>query len=349
MAASSGRKSQTLTVAPAWIERHCVVPDRFNRGAPFRLYDFQLEYISGFYTVRGDATWQPENPMLGDAFVYQEGLQVGPQKKGKSPGTAAHICLEGVGPALFAGWAGDDDGYVCADFGCGCGWEWAYLPGEPMGMPWATPLIQITALSEEQTDNIYDALRPMIQHGPLDDLIPKTGEEFIRLPGGGRIDTVTSSARSRLGARVTFRPADETGLWTKSNKMEDVQDTQLRGLAGMGGRSSQTTNAWNPAENSVAQQTYESPATDILRQFRQPPADLKFTVKADRLKIYELVYGEALRELGGHVPMASIESLAVKLIAKDLAQAERFFGNRLVAGLGTWLDDQLWEAAYAEA
>jgi hypothetical protein len=36
-----------------------------------------------------------------------------------------------------------------------------------MGMPWPTPLIQITAFSEEQTDNIYDALRPMIDDGPL--------------------------------------------------------------------------------------------------------------------------------------------------------------------------------------
>jgi len=71
-------------------------------------------------------------------------------------------------------------------------------------MAWPTPLIQITAFSEEQTDNIYDALRPMIDRGPLHALIPKTGEEFIRLPNGGRIDTVTSNAQSRLGARVTF-------------------------------------------------------------------------------------------------------------------------------------------------
>ena len=67
-------------------------------------------------------------------------------------------------------------------------------------MPWPTPLIQITAYSQEQTDNIYDALRPMIDGGPLHEIIPKTGEEFIRLPGGGRIDAVTSSAQSTAGA-----------------------------------------------------------------------------------------------------------------------------------------------------
>lgn len=347
--AGNKRQPQTLAVALAWIEQHCVIPDNFRRGAPFNLYDFQLTYLANFYLVKPTAKWIPDNPELGSAFVYQIGQMVGPQKIGKSPGTAAHITLEGVGPALFAGWAGEDDGYSCAEHGCGCGWEYPYEPGEPMGMQWSTPLIQITALTEQQTDNIYDALRPMIELGPLYDLIPKTGEEFIRLPGGGRIDVVTSSAKSRLGARVTFVPQDETGLWTKSNKMDDVADTQYRGLAGMGGRASQSTNAWNPAENSVAQQIYESGAPDIYSQFKQPPAGLSYKNKVDRRKIHNHVYGEALKENGGHVPLDSIEALAVRLLKKDPAQAERFFGNRLVAGAGTWLPEGLWDLAYVNA
>jgi hypothetical protein len=96
--------------------------------------------------------------------------------------------------------------YDCRDHGCGCGWTYEYAPNEPMGRPWPTPLIQITATSEDQTDNIYTALRPMIDDGPLHDLIPKTGEAFIRLPGDGRIDVVTSNATSRVGQRVTFVP-----------------------------------------------------------------------------------------------------------------------------------------------
>jgi hypothetical protein len=142
-----------------------------------------------------------------------------------------------------------------------------------MGMPWPTPLLQITAVSEEQTDNIFGALRPMIEYGPLADVIPKTGEEFIRLPGGGRIDTVTSSsATSRLGQRVTFVPQDEVGLWTPTNKMTKVADTQYRGLAGMGGRAALSTNAWDPSEQSVAQRSTSPAPLDIYRQFIQPPA-----------------------------------------------------------------------------
>lgn len=334
-----------LLVFPEWVEAHCVIPDGFRKGAPFLLYAYQLRYFANFYLVRPEAYWDPAAPLLGPAFVYRRGLLVDVQKKGKGPLTAAHCCGEGVGPALFAGWAGRDDGYACSDHGCGCGWEYPYEPGEPMGMPWPTPLIQITAFSEEQTDNIYDALRPMIEQGPLADVIPRTGEEFIRLPGGGRIDTVTSSAQSRLGQRVTFVPQDELGLWTKSNKMDKVADTQYRGLAGMGGRASLTTNAWDPAENSVAQQQFESSAKDIYRQFVQPPAHLSYRNKRERRQIHRLVYAETLREAGGHVDLDAIEAEAADLLERDPEQAERFFGNKLVQGKGAWLAEHtnLWE------
>jgi hypothetical protein len=334
---------QTLGVALDWIEAHCVVPDGFNRGRDFTLYDYQLEYFSNFYLVRGGAEWIPDEPVLGPAFVYRRGLLIGPQKLGKGPTTAAHICLEGVGPALFAGWAGHDDGYSCREHGCSCGWERPYEAGEPMGMSWPTPLIQITALSEEQTDNIYGVLRPMIEYGPLSDVIPKTGEQFIRLPGGGRVDTVTSSAMSRLGQRVTFAPQDEVGLWTKTNRMAAVADTQYRGLAGMGGRASLTSNAWDPAESSVAQQQFESKSRDIYRQFHQPPSNLSYKNKVERRKIHTIVYGEALKSRGGHVDLEAIEAEAFDLIERDPAQAERFFGNRIVAGSDSWIDPLVWD------
>jgi hypothetical protein len=341
------RSATPLFVALDWIEAHCVIPDRHRAGEPLRLYDYQLRYLAEFYRVRAAARWIPDDPILAPAFVYRRGLLVGPQKIGKGPGTAAHTCLEGVGPALFAGWAGDDDGYACADHGCGCGWERPYEPGEPMGMPWPTPLIQITAVSEEQTANIYGALLPMIERGPLGDLIPKVGEEFTRLPGGGEIATVTSSANSRLGQRVTFVAQDEVGLWTAGNKMTQVADTQYRGLAGMGGRASLTTNAWDPSEQSVAQREYESSATDIVRQFVRPPKTLSFSNKRERRKILRLVYGETVRERGGHIDLDAIEAEAADLAARDLAQASRFFGNCLVEASGSWLPTGLWDSRAA--
>ncbi len=332
-----------------WVEAHCVIPDREQRGEPFILYDEQLGFFDAHYRLKRTA----QVGQLAPAFVYRRSQVVKPQKWGKGPMIAAQICAEGVGPVLFAGWAAGGEVYDCRDYGCGCGWWYEYEPGEPMGRPWPTPLIQITATSEEQTDNIYDALRPMIDLGPLHDLIPKTGEQFIRLPNGGRIDTVTSSARSRLGQRVTFVPWDEPGLYTKSSGMMNVAQTQGRGLAGMGGRGVETTNAWDPSEDSTAQRTYESAATDIYRDFRQPPPGLSFNNKVERRKILRYVYGDSVRrkvagQWVGHVDLDAIEAEAAELLEKDPAQAERFFGNRIVHGLGAWLTGSLWADSEVE-
>lgn len=331
----AARADRPLEVALAWIEAHCVIPDREQIGQPFRLFDEQLRFLATHYRVKGSAT--PD--LFGPAFVFRRSQLVAPQKAGKSPLEAAQTCLEAVGPALFAGWAEGGEVYDCRDHDCGCGWVYEYLPGEPMGRAWPTPLIQITASSVEQTENIYDALRPMIELGPLADLIPKTGEEFIRLPNGGRIDAVTSSAKSRLGQRVTFVPQDETGTWTPASGMVKVAGHQRRGLAGMGGRAVEITNAWDPAEDSVAQRTAESRQTDIYRQHVQPPANLSYRDKRERHKIHQIVYAG----WWGERNLASIEAEAAELLEKDPTQAERFFGNRVVHGLGSWLVDGLWE------
>ena len=337
-----------MFIVPTWIEAHCVIPDQEHRGDPFLLGDDQLRFVANHYTVKDDAL--PAGSSHGgrsvkpvDAFVFRRSQLVRAQKWGKSPLVAGFTCAEAVGPVLFAGFADGGEVYDCRDHGCGCGFTYEYEPGEPMGKPWVTPLIQITATTEDQTANTFDALRPMIELGPLAELIPKTGEEFIRLPNGGRIDTVTSKANSRLGQRITFAPQDETGLWLEQNGGHKLSRTQRRGLAGMGGRSIETTNAWNPAENSVAQQTFESKSKDINKDFDQPPADLDFKKKADRRKIFLHNYRAA-----PWVSLDAVEAEAAELLQTDPADAERFFGNRIVSGSGAWMDMAKWEAKVSD-
>ena len=347
-----------MAVVPFWIQRHCVVPDGFLRGRPFELYGYQRESVRAMYLVRSSTRWEPERPRLSTAFVHRlRALIVGPQKIGKDPLVAALICNEGAGPALFAGWAGRDEGYVCAEFGCRCGWEYPYDEGEPKGMPWPTPLVQITGVSEGSTDNTYDALRPMIELGPLADLVPKTGEEFIRLPRGGRIETVTSSAPARLGQRTTFVAQGEVGLYTDQNGMAKVARTQYRNLAGMGGRAVGTTNAWDPSRHSTAQVDYEQAEklqkagehSDIWTYFVRPPANLSFADKRERRKVLRIVYPEDVRrEAGGHIDLDGIEAEAADLMSKDPAEAARFFGNKLVEGAGRAFDLARWNELAAK-
>ena len=331
----------TLVIVPAWIQRHCVVPDGFRMGQPFRLYDWQLYCTAKHYQVRADAEPYDENgnPVRSQAFEHRRSQVVAPQKTGKGPWSATIVAAEAVGPVLFAGWAKGGERYVCADHGCSCGWVYVYEPGEPMGRPWPTPLVQMLATSEDQVANVYRPLQSMIRNSVLGETM-LIREGFIRLPNNGRIDVVTASASSRLGNPTTFALQDESGLYTTTNKLVHVADTQRRSLAGMSGRALETTNAWNPAEMSTAQATYESQVKDVFRFYEKPPANLSVRNKEERRKL--LRYNSAGSP---HVDIDAIEAECVELLERDPEQAERFFGHRLVSGHGAWLPEGLWESA----
>jgi hypothetical protein len=324
----------TLWIVPDWIEAHCPIPDGFRAGEDLELYPWQLWCTVNHYRIKPGA----RVGQLAPAFFYRRSQIVAPQKTGKGPWTATIVLAEACGPVVFDGWARGGEVYRCADHGCECGWWYAYEPGEPMGTPWPTPLIQLTASSEDQVDNVYRPLRNMVKRGPLSGLL-RVGEEFVRIGDEGRIDVVTSSALSRLGNPITFAEQDETGTWTAANKLRKVAETQRRGAAGMGGRTMETTNAWDPSEESVAQTTAESRRPDIFRYHPKAPASLSYGDKRQRRKIHRVVYAGS-----SHVDLDAIEAEAAELLEKDPAQAERFFGNRIVSGTTAWMPEEKWDA-----
>ncbi len=334
----------TLWVAIDWTEAHCVIPDRDRKGEPFVHYEWQLWVSVNWYRVKPTA----RDGQLATAFFYRRMQIVGPQKYGKGPGAAALVVAQARGPVLFAGWAKGGEVYSCADHGCGCGWEYEYAEGEPMGRPWATPLIQLTGTSDDAIDrNAYGYVKSMLRYGPLASQVT-VGEEFTRLPNDGMIEIVTSSAMSRLGNPIIFALQDETGTYTDTNKLRKVAETQRRGAAGMGGRSIELTNTWDPSEDSVAQRTQQSKRPDIFKFWRDPDREpslrnadgmaFKFTVARERRKILNWVYWGA-----EHIDLDGIEAEALELMEKDPGQAERFYGNREVAGLGTWCSRESWD------
>lgn len=331
----------------AWYEAHCSIPDVLGVRRAFCQSDWQFWCTANHYRIRDGAQWDPDSPLLASAFVYRRSLIVAPQKTGKGPWSAAITAGEAAGPTMFYGWAKAGDIYLCSDNGCSCGFEFPYEVGEPMGRRRPGPLIQLLASSEVQVGNVYGPLSTMLMEGPLVSLMA-IREGFIRVldgdggPKSNRIDIVSSSAKSRLGQPITFAIQDETGTYTVQNKLIEVAQTMRRGLAGMGGRSIETTNAWDPAINSLAQRTFESRSKDIFKFFRLPPSDLSYGNKRERRRIHRHVY-----EGSPWVNLDDIEGEAAELIETDPAQAERFFGNRLVSGAGTWLKDGLWDAAYA--
>jgi len=289
-----------------YIQDSCVIPDGDLMGEPYKLTREMVLFLKWHYRV---------DPKSG-RFHYRGSQLVRPQKWGKGPFSAAIACAEAAGPVLFDGWNAQ---------------------GEPVGRPWSTPWIQITAVSEDQTANVWRALVPMIELGSLKAEIPDTGLTRINLPGGGFIEPVTSSARSRLGQRITFAINDESHSWTKTNGGRALADNQRRNLAGMGGRWLETTNAWDPAEESVAQQTSESKAPDIYRDHSESgPGSIRN--KQERRKMLRKVYRDAW-----WVDRDRIDAEIVELLDRDPGQAERFFLNRIQAASDAAFDLERWK------
>ena len=304
-----------------WIEARCAIPDREMVGEPYLLTDEQLRFLLHFYRL---------DPRTGK-FVYHRGAQlVRPQKWGKGPLSAAIICAEAQGPVLFDGWD---------------------AAGEPVGKPWATPLIQVTAVSEDQTDNVYSALLPMIELGALHGEIEDTGLGRINLPGGGRIEPVTASGRSRLGQRVTFINQDQPESWFKSNGGRVLADNQRRNIAGMGGRWLATANAWDPTEESVAQYTAENEHEGVYHDDVEPPQGLSIRNKVERRRALRVVYGGAVTgerdgETGIIKPWIDLDRIDAEiraLLNRDAAQAERFFLNRKEAAEAKAFNGAAWD------
>lgn len=316
-----------------------MIPDGDNAGDPFVPSVDHSVYLTNWGRIKPGA-----KPLeRAAAFVYRIGLWVAAQKVGKSPGVAAETCLEFVGPALYDGRAVEGEVYECPFPDCTCNFSpYFFAAGEPKGRPWATPRIQLAAVVEDQVENTWGALVPMIDDGPLSTVIPKTGEAFIRHPNGNRdsrIEIVTSKADGKLGARISAGKCDETGLWTDSNNMTKFERVLRRGAGGMGGRVSHSSNPYDPAENSVLQRQMESKQPDILKHHFPPPASLNFKLKKDRELIFRWNYASA-----PWVDLRTVEAESVALMDTDPAEAERFFGNRIVAGRGSWLEMPKWEA-----
>lgn len=297
-----------------WIQDNVVIPDGEYEGKPFILSEDQKYFIRGMYAIKPDAKVDLIKP--GRAFYYPRGGQlVAPQKWGKGPLAAAIILAEAYGPVLFDGW----------------------LDGKPQGRPWSTPWIQVTAISEDQTDNVWRVLLPMITLGNLSAEIPDTGLSRINLPNRGIIEPVTSSARSRLGQRITFSVQDEAHDWLRTNGGRKLADTQRRNLAGMGGRFLETGNAWDPAEDSVAQTTFEKESGVFSFMLHPGPGSVR-NMK-ERMKVLNGLYGGSWWVDTERIS----EEIDVLLKRGDYAQAERFFMNRIVPAEDRAFDRRKWD------
>lgn len=300
-----------------WIEAYLIIPDGMRRGEPFILTDEQYRHLLWTYRLRPNA----RADMGSQAFVFYGSLLVRPQKAGKDPSAAAEVCAQGLGPVRFDGWDAN---------------------GEPVGKPMPTPLIQCAANSEDQVANTFDPIVAMLGEGPLNGTPGlDVGLTRVNLPNAGRIEPVTAAAKSRLGARITYATFTESGLYTESSGGMAMARTMKRGLAGMDGRWKELTNAWNPAEYSVAQMTYEAKAPGVYIDYRPPRTRVDLDDDAALRNELAYVYGDSAIEAGGWVRLERIMDEARDPSTGE-GEARRFFLNEVTVGSKDAIDPIKW-------
>lgn len=304
-----------------WIESNVVIPDGYRQGGPFKLTDEMWKFLLHFYRLYLRAAPWP----APDSLVHTGAQLRRSQKWGKDPFGAAIILAQALGPTNFDGWD---------------------AVGEPVGAPYPTPLIACLGTSEDQTDNTWRPLLAMIRLGPLANLPGMdAGETRIVLPSGGKIEPVTTSARARLGAPMTFVTITESHLFTLQGGHRKVCGAVKRNVAGMDGRWLELTNAWDPTEGSEAQVTAESGDERVYVDTVEPSRVDDLT--DDEALYAELLrqYGDSARERGGWVNIRGRIMHEARSSRHLEADRRRFFLNEIVVGESVFVDPTRWELA----
>lgn len=304
-----------------WIATFLAAPDRADYE-PFHLYPEQEDFVLRFYEV---------NP-LTCRRRYRRGAISRSRGWGKSPLLAAIACLEALGPVVFDGWDAD---------------------GQPVGKPWCevrTPLVQVGAVSENQTKNTWVPLLEMLQ-GPAIDAYPGLDplETFVSLPKG-KIEVITSSARTVKGNRPVFAVLDQTEEWVPANGGPRLAKTMRINAAKIGGTTIESPNAYIPGEGSVAENSAaywksirEGRARDdgLWYDHREAPPETDLADRDSLLAGLAFAYGDSAQVAGGHV---DLEVIAATIWDPDIdAQTSRAdFLNQITHASDSWVTQPEW-------
>jgi hypothetical protein len=321
-----------------WIESHLVIGDGYRQGDPYLLTDEMWKFLVHYYRLWPDARIWDGRHVSSEGDVPRSLRYTGAQlrrsqKWGKDPLGAAVVWAEALGPSRFDGWDSR---------------------GEPVGKPYPTPLIVELGTTEDQTDNTWVPTRNEVlgggEHpGPLatDRRVLAVDLAKIDLSSGGKIEPVTTSAKSRLGAPMTFITLTESHLFTMQGGYRKVAGAVKRNVAGMDGRWLELTNAWDPTEGSEAQATAQAKDPDVYIDTVEP---IRVEDLADDYALMEELrrqYGDSARERGGWVNLDRIasECRSSRHLESD---RRRFFLNEIVVGESTFVLPEAWDARKRE-
>lgn len=318
-----------------WLSEMLAAPAKADYE-PFVPYREQEDFILRWYEI---------DPVTG-RFKYQRGLLGRPRGWGKSPLLGGLAVAEALADCLFDGWDAN---------------------GQPVGRPWSTirtPLVHIAAVSDEQTKNTWQPLLEMVRSGPVLDAYPGVDpmDTAVVLPRG-RIEKITSSARTVKGAPIVFATLDQTEEWVPSNGGKTLATNIRNNAAKNGGRTLESPNAFTPGESSVAEDSAAYAAailegrtrnSGLLYDHREAPADTDMSDRDSLVRGLRVAYGDSSGHEGGclvHDPPCApghveLEPLIERIWdpASDVQVSRSDFLNQITHASDAWISRPEWQA-----
>jgi Phage terminase-like protein, large subunit len=308
--------------------------DSLQHGAG-RLWRFTSEQIRILFW------WYALDPDSGE-FIYRDAVLQRLKGWGKDPFGATLSATEFVGPCRWHG--------RVAKHG-----EIRGVPaGQPVGEPHPEAWVQIAAVSKDQTRNTMIIFGSLFTKEAKAEYGIEVGKEIVYAHKGlSRIEAVTSSPRSLEGGRTTFTLLNETHHWIESNQGHEMAATIERNATKSADGAARTfaiTNAFEPGEDSVAEQTrdaYEAAEagraedTGILYDSLEAPPEAKLT-KPWLEKVLKAVRGDSVWL---NIPRIMKSILDVR---NPPSRSRRFWYNQIAAAEDAWLSRYEWDACKRE-
>jgi hypothetical protein len=286
-------------------------------GTPWRFTNEQVRFVLWFYAIDADGLWLAHDVVLQRMKGW-----------GKDPLAAVIAAVEIIGPARFGGWDPD---------------------GNPLAIDNPVGYVQVYGVAKDQTKNTMRLFPSLFTPAAVRRFDLDINKEIVYALGGSRvIEAMTSSAATSEGGRPTLVIANETHHWKSNNGGHDVEDTLQRNLAKAPygtARRLAITNAFNPAEDSVAQRDREAfeamqsgEVVDVGMMYDTLEAGPRAQLTAEQIPFY-------IAAVRGDAVWISIESGLRFILDKrrSPSSSRRFWFNQVVSREDSWTEIRFFD------
>lgn len=325
--------------------------DEHGVPLPFRFTQEQLRFVLWMYAVdeRG-------------RFVFRDIVLQRLKGWGKDPLAAVIAAVEFVGPCRFAGWAMVD----LPDKGL--------RMGDPVGKRHPRAWVQVAAVSKDQTKNTMTLFPGLFSPACVEEHAIDIGKEVIYAHHGRcRIEAVTSSPKALEGGRPTLVIKNETHHWLSNNNGHEMAQVIERNAVKSKDGAARTfsiTNAYDPGQESVAQQEresweqenesgwtvstmYDSLEAHSSALIALPPVwtghddDGRKTFREPSEAEYREYVGAIISAVRGDSTWLDVENITTKILQpkSDVTESRRFYYNQVLAAEDAWVPSQAIQAA----